>query len=79
MTNTTDTSPVRTGRGVSTLTIVAMAIGTVLALTWIVLGFWAFVLVAVAIVIGSLVARVLDGRLDLGAITDVIRGKRSSS
>ncbi|AMM20169.1 hypothetical protein AX769_08305 [Frondihabitans sp. PAMC 28766] len=78
MTDTTDRTSVDTGRSISPLSTVAMAIGTVLALTWIVLGFWAFVLVAVAMIVGSLVARVITGRLDLRAIVDVIQGKRSS-
>lgn len=53
--------------------------GAVLALTWIVLGFWAFLLVAVAMVIGATVGRIADGRLDLRALADAFRGRRSSS
>jgi len=56
-----------------------MAVGAVLSLTWIALGFWAFVLVLVAMAIGGVVGRVLDGKLDLHAVTDAFRGKRSSS
>lgn len=56
-----------------------VVIGAVLALTWIVLGFWAFVFVAVAMVIGTLVGRYLDGKLDVSAVAGALRGKRSSS
>lgn len=62
-----------------TRTVVGMAVGAVLSLTWIALGFWAFVLVLVAMAIGGVVGRVLDGKLDLHAVTDAFRGKRSSS
>jgi uncharacterized membrane protein len=54
-------------------------VGALLALTWIILGFWPFVFVAAAIAVGILVARVLDGKLDLRSLADVVRGKRSSS
>ena len=62
-----------------TTTVSGIAIGAVLALTWIVFGFWAFVFVAVAMALGALVARVLDGKLDLGRVVDSFRSKRSSS
>lgn len=62
-----------------TATQTGIAIGAVLALTWIAFGFWAFVLVAVAMAVGALVARVIEGRLDLRSLADVVRGKRSSS
>lgn len=58
---------------------IGILVGAVLALTWITLGFWAFVFVAVTMVVGVLVARVIDGRLDLRSLADVFRGKRSSS
>lgn len=53
-------------------------IGAVLALTWIVLGFWAFVLVALAMLIGGLIGRIIDGRLDVRGVVNAVRGKRSS-
>jgi uncharacterized membrane protein len=55
------------------------ATGAVLALTWVVLGFWAFLLVAIAMLIGSAVGRVAEGRLDVRALADAFRGRRSSS
>ncbi|WP_213816960.1 DUF2273 domain-containing protein [Glaciihabitans sp. dw_435] len=60
-------------------TIAGIFIGAVLALTWIAFGFWAFILVALAMAIGGLVARVIDGKLDLKTVADAFRGKRSSS
>ncbi len=60
-------------------TVVGAAAGVVLALTWLTLGFWAFVLVAVAMLVGAGVGRVLEGRLDLRTLADTLRGRRSSS
>lgn len=60
-------------------TIVGMAVGTVLALSWIAFGFWAFVFVAVAMAVGAAVARVIDGKLDLRSVADAVRGRRVSS
>jgi uncharacterized membrane protein len=60
-------------------TVAGIFIGAVLALTWIVFGFWAFVFVAAAMAVGALVARVLDGKLDVRSVADAVRGKRSSS
>lgn len=57
---------------------VGAALGAVLALTWILLGFWAFVWVGLAMLIGATTARVLDGRLDLRSLVNVFRGGRSS-
>ncbi|MFB2580807.1 DUF2273 domain-containing protein [Herbiconiux sp. P15] len=54
-------------------------IGAVLALTWIILGFWAFFFVAIAMAIGAIVGRILDGKLDVSSLVDAFRGKRSSS
>ena len=60
-------------------TVPGIFIGATLALTWIVFGFWAFVFVAAAMAVGALVARVLDGKLDLKTVADAFRGRRSSS
>lgn len=54
-------------------------VGAVLALSWVVFGFWVFVFVAVAMALGALVARIVDGRLDLRALADALRGRRVSS
>jgi len=60
-------------------TLPGIFIGAILALTWIVFGFWSFLFVAVAMTVGGLVARVLDGKLDLKVVADAFRGRRSSS
>ncbi|RPF20885.1 DUF2273 domain-containing protein [Myceligenerans xiligouense] len=60
-------------------TATGAAAGAVLALTWILVGFWAFVLVALAMLLGAAVGRVAEGRLDLRALADAFRGRRSSS
>lgn len=59
-------------------TVLGMAIGAILALTWIGFGFWACVFVAVAIAIGAGVGRVIDGKLNLRSVGDALRGRRSS-
>lgn len=62
-----------------TSTKAGILIGAILALTWIVIGFWAFFFVAFAMAVGAVVGRVMDGTLDLSSLVDVFRGKRSSS
>ncbi|WP_295011769.1 DUF2273 domain-containing protein [uncultured Microbacterium sp.] len=59
--------------------LVGAAAGAVLALTWLTFGFWACVFVALAMLVGVGVGRVLDGRLDLRALGEVFRGRRRSS
>jgi uncharacterized membrane protein len=54
-------------------------VGAVLALTWIVLGFWAFFFVAVAMALGALIGRIVDGKISVAGLVDALRGKRSSS
>ncbi|GAA1494271.1 DUF2273 domain-containing protein [Curtobacterium herbarum] len=60
-------------------TVVGMAVGAVLAVVALTLGFWAFVVVAVAIALGGLVGRIVSGDLDVRRLLDVLRGRRSSS
>ena len=59
--------------------VIGAAAAAVLVLTWIAFGFWAFVLVVVAMLIGAGVGRIIDGRLDVRALADAVRGRRSSS
>lgn len=54
-------------------------IGAVLALVWIVLGFWPFFFVAIAMIIGAIIGRIIDGKLDVRSLADAVRGKRTSS
>ncbi|PYY33858.1 hypothetical protein DEJ16_03105 [Curtobacterium sp. MCJR17_055] len=60
-------------------TVVGMAVGAVLAVVALTLGFWAFVVVAVAIAVGGLVGRIVSGDVDVRRLLDVLRGRRSSS
>lgn len=62
-----------------TTTQTGMAIGAVLAIVWIAFSFGAVILVALAIVIGALIGRYLEGRLDVSGIVSAVRGRRSSS
>lgn len=59
--------------------VIGAAAAAALALTWVVLGFWAFLLVALAMLLGAFVGRIIDGRLDIRALAEVFRGRRSSS
>ena len=54
-------------------------VGAILALTWSIFGFWSFLFVAVAMVVGALVGRAIDGKLNLASVLDAVRGRRSSS
>ena len=63
----------------STATRTGMLVGAILALTWVILGFWACLFVALAMAVGALVGRVVDGRLDLSSLIGAFQGKRSSS
>ncbi|OMH34157.1 DUF2273 domain-containing protein [Tersicoccus sp. Bi-70] len=60
-------------------TVTGIAVGAVLAVVALAWGFWGFLLTAVFMLIGAVVGRVADGRLDLSAVADSLRGKRSSS
>ncbi|TFC94109.1 MULTISPECIES: DUF2273 domain-containing protein [Cryobacterium] len=63
----------------STATKSGAVFGAVLALTWMVLGFWPFVFVAAAMVVGALGGRIMDGKLSVSNLVEAFRGKRSSS
>lgn len=58
---------------------IGIIIGAVLALTWITLGFWAFVLVGIAMILGAFIGRLVGKPIDRRNLFNVFRGKRSSS
>lgn len=60
-------------------TVVGMGAGALLAIVAVTLGFWAFVVVAVFMLVGGLVARLVTGDIDFRRLLDVLRGRRSSS
>ena len=62
-----------------TATNVGIFVGATLSIVWITIGFWAFVFVAIAMFVGAIVGRIIDGKLDMRSLADAIRGKRSSS
>ena len=62
-----------------TATRFGILVAAVLAIVWIWAGFWAMIGLAAAMAIGALVGRVVEGKLDVRALTDAVRGKRSSS
>jgi uncharacterized membrane protein len=59
--------------------VVGMGTGALLAIVAVTLGFWAFVVVAVCMAVGALVARIVTGDVDFRRLLDVLRGRRSSS
>lgn len=62
-----------------TATKTGILIGAVLAVSWILFGFWGFLFVAVAMGIGALIGRIVDGKLDVSTLLGALSGKRSSS
>lgn len=62
-----------------TATRTGILVGAVLALSWIMFGFWAFFFVAVAMAVGALIGRIADGKLDVSSLLGALSGKRSSS
>jgi uncharacterized membrane protein len=54
-------------------------IGAVLALVWIIFGFWAFFFVLIAMIVGAIIGRFVDGKLDVSTLVGAFQGKRSSS
>jgi uncharacterized membrane protein len=60
-------------------TVVGMGAGALLAIVAVTLGFWAFVVVAVCMLVGGVVARIVTGDIDVRRLLDVLRGRRSSS
>ncbi|GAA4173934.1 hypothetical protein [Gryllotalpicola koreensis] len=62
-----------------TATKVGIFVGAILAVVWFALGFWAFFFVAIAMILGALIGRIIDGKLDIRSLVDTFRGKRTSS
>lgn len=60
-------------------TVAGAILGAVLAICALVFGFWGFLLVALFMVVGAILGRAAEGRLDMRGVLDAFRGKRSSS
>lgn len=54
-------------------------VGAILVIVWVTLGFGAFVLVMVGMLVCGIVGRIVDGKLDVSGVVNAVRGKRSSS
>ena len=59
-------------------TLVGAAAGVLLALVALVFGFWGFLLVVVLGSIGAVLGAMLSGLLDVRAVADAARGRRSA-
>ena len=55
------------------------AAGAVLAVVALAFGFWGFMLTLLFMGIGAVLGRAAEGRLDLAAVFDALRGRRTSS
>lgn len=60
-------------------TVTGALAGAVLAFAGLIFGFWGFLLVALLMVIGAIVGRMLSGELDVRALAGVFTGRRTSS
>jgi len=60
-------------------TITGALLGAILAWAALSFGFGGFLLMALFMVVGALVARVLEGHVDFRALRDALTGRRSSS
>jgi len=59
-------------------TVTGVLVGALLAFAGLEFGFWGFLLVAVLAAIGGLVGAIVSGRLDIRAVIDAARGRRSA-
>ena len=59
--------------------VAGTAAGAVLAAAALAFGFWGLLLTAIFMAIGAVLGRAAEGQLDLGAVLDALRGRRSSS
>ena len=59
-------------------TVIGGLVGAILAIAALAFGFWGFLLVAVFAAIGGLIGAIVSGRLDVRAVVDAARGRRSA-
>jgi uncharacterized membrane protein len=62
-----------------TATQTGIGIAAVLGVVWVTVGFWAMILVGFLILVGAVIGRWVEGRLDVNQLLDLVRGNRSSS
>lgn len=53
-------------------------VGAILAFAALMFGFWGFVLTALFMALGVVIARIADGTLDVRSLVDVFRGRTTS-
>jgi len=58
--------------------LIGATAGAVLAIVGLVFGFWGFLLVLVLAVVGGIVGAIVSGRLNVSAVVDAARGRRSA-
>jgi uncharacterized membrane protein len=59
-------------------TVVGILTGAILAISALVFGFWGFLLVALFMLIGALIGRIAEGKLDVRGLANAFSGKRTS-
>ncbi|GAA1336693.1 DUF2273 domain-containing protein [Arthrobacter roseus] len=60
-------------------TVFGIIIGAILAFSALLFDFWGFLLMAVFMLVGALLGRAADGKLDWRSLRDGLSGRRSSS
>ncbi len=60
-------------------TVFGIIIGAILAFSALFFDFWGFLLMAVFMLVGALLGRAADGKLDWRSLRDALSGRRSSS
>lgn len=61
-----------------TPTTTGALLGAILAASILVFGFWGFLLVALLMGIGAVIARIASGQLDVRAVRNAFTGRRTS-
>ncbi|NYE96323.1 putative membrane protein [Psychromicrobium silvestre] len=59
-------------------TVAGIAIGAILAFAALAFGFWGFALVLIFMLLGAILGRAFEGKLDLRGVLNALSGKRSS-
>lgn len=60
-------------------TVAGIAVGAALAAAALAFGFWGFILMLVFMIVGAILGRTFEGKLDLRGVLDALTGKRTSS
>jgi uncharacterized membrane protein len=59
-------------------TVLGALAGVILAIAGLTFGFWGFLLVLVLGLVGAVVGAIVSGRLNVSAVIDAARGRRSA-